>query len=280
MEISEPALFALILLSALAHAVWNAVVKHSEEGFLQLAMIRSVGLLVGAALATQLPLPGENALGFLLGGAFFQYLYFYLLSRSYLALDYGTAYPMARGVTPLMVATAALLFLDESLQPLQLTGILLVTCGIFALIMKELRVSGKGIFYSLGTGIAITGYTTLGAAGVRTVENPLSYVAWLEILSGGGIILTVLLTRPLIGFAFARTHFVRSSVSGVLATCGFGIALWATSVMPVAAVAATREVSILFAAVISVVLLNERFSAHRVFAALIIFTGIGTLALA
>ncbi len=256
------------------------MVKHSEEGFLQLAMIRSVGLLVGAALATQLPLPGHNALGYLLGGAFFQYLYFFLLSRSYRALDYGTAYPIARGVTPLMVATAALLFLDESLQPLQLTGILLVTCGIFALIMKELRVSRMGILYSVGTGIAITGYTTLGAAGVRSVENPLSYVAWLEILSGGGIILAVLLTRPLKGLAFARAHFLRSSLSGVLATSGFGIALWATSMMPVAAVAATREVSILFASLISVFLLNERFSLQRVFAALIIFCGIGTLALA
>ena len=280
MAISESVLFALVLLSALAHAVWNAVVKHSEEGFLQLAMIRSVGLLVGAALATQLPLPGKTALGFLLGGAFFQYLYFFLLSRSYRALDYGTAYPIARGVTPLMVAMAALLFLDESLAPLQITGILLVTCGIFALIMKELRVSRMGILYSLGTGIAITGYTTLGAAGVRSVSNPLSYVAWLEILSGGGIVLSVLLTRPLKGLAFARANFLRSSLSGVLATSGFGIALWATSMMPVAAVAATREVSILFASMISVFLLNERFSPRRAVAALIIFCGIGTLALA
>ncbi|MCQ3830348.1 EamA family transporter [Microbulbifer elongatus] len=256
------------------------MVKHSEEGFLQLAMIRSVGLLVGAALATQLPLPGQKALGFLIGGACFQYLYFFLLSRSYRALDYGTAYPIARGVTPLMVATAALLFLDESLQPLQLTGILLVTCGIFALIMKELRVSRLGILYSVGTGVAITGYTTLGAAGVRSVGNPLSYVAWLEILSGGGIILAVLLTRPLKGLAFARANLWRSSLSGVLATSGFGIALWATSMMPVAAVAATREVSILFASLISVFLLNERFSLRRVFAALIIFCGIGTLAIA
>ncbi|HEY8568030.1 DMT family transporter [Microbulbifer sp.] len=280
MEISESILFALVLLSALAHAVWNAVVKHSGEGFLQLAMIRSVGLLVGAALATQLPLPGTNALGFLVGGAFFQYLYFFLLSRSYQALDYGTAYPLARGVTPLMVSIAALLFLDESLQPLQITGVLLVTCGIFALIMKELRVSGKGIFYSLGTGIAITGYTTLGAAGVRCVANPLSYVAWLEILSGGGVILAVLCTRPLKGLAFARANLLRSSLSGVLATGGFGIALWATSMMPVAAVAATREVSILFASVISVFLLNERFSTQRLLAALIIFCGVGTLAFA
>nr|WP_275078275.1 DMT family transporter [Microbulbifer mangrovi] len=268
------------MLSALAHAVWNAVVKHSEEGFLQLAMIRSVGLLVGAALATQLPLPGKAALGFLLGGAFFQYLYFFLLARSYKALDYGTAYPIARGITPLMVATAALLFLDESLQPLQLTGILLVTCGIFALVMKELKVGRLGILYSVGTGIAITGYTTIGAAGVRSVANPLSYVAWLEILSGGGIILAVFLTRPLKGFAFARANFLRSSLSGMLATGGFGIALWATSMMPVAAVAATREVSILFASIISVVLLNERFSRQRIVAALIIFCGIGTLAFA
>ncbi|SDZ82271.1 DMT family transporter [Microbulbifer marinus] len=280
MVVPETFVYGLVLLSALAHAVWNAVVKHSAEGFLQLAMIRSVGLLIGILLATQLPAPEPEAIGFLLGGAFFQYIYFFLLTRSYRALDYGTAYPLARGVTPLLVALAALLFLDESLQPLQLTGVLLVSCGILALLMKELRVPSTGILLSLGTGIAITGYTTLGAAGVRAVGNPLSFVAWLEILSGAGILLAVLLTQPLRGFAFARANLLRGSASGVLASGGFAIALWATSVMPVAAVAATRETSILFASVISVYVLNERFSVRRLIAALIIFTGVGALAFA
>ncbi|WP_308367258.1 MULTISPECIES: DMT family transporter [unclassified Microbulbifer] len=280
MVVPESIVYGLVLLSALAHAVWNAVVKHSAEGFLQLAMIRSIGLLLGALLATQLPLPGPEALGLLLGGAAFQYLYFFLLTRSYRALDYSTAYPVARGVTPLLVATAALLFLDESLRPLQLTGVLLVTSGIFALIMKELRVSRSGILLSLGTGVAITGYTTFGAAGVRAVDNPLSFVAWLEIFSGLGILLAVLVTQPLRGFAFARANLVRGSASGLLATGGFAVALWATSVMPVAAVAATRESSILFASLISVFVLNERFSLRRLIAALIIFTGISALALA
>lgn len=280
MVVPESLVYGLVLLSALAHAAWNAVVKHSAEGFLQLAMIRSVGLLIGILLATHLPLPEPEAVGFLLGGALFQYLYFFLLTRSYRALDYGTAYPIARGVTPLLVALAALLFLDESLLPLQLTGVLLVSCGIFALILKELRVSRAGILLSLGTGVAITGYTTLGAAGVRAVANPLSYVAWLEILSGAGILLAVLLTQPLRGFAFARSNLLRGSASGVLATGGFAVALWATSVMPVAAVAATREASILFASVISVYLLGEHFSTRRLIAALIIFTGIGALAFA
>lgn len=280
MVVPESLVYGLVLLSALAHATWNAVVKHSAEAFLQLAMIRSVGLLLGAFLALHLPPPDPAALGYLAGGALFQYLYFFLLTRSYRVLDYGTAYPIARGVTPLLVATAALLFLDESLRPLQLTGVLLVTCGIFALIMKELRVSRSGILLSLGTGVAITGYTTLGAAGVRAVANPLSFVAWLEILSGSGILLAVLCTQPVRGFTFARANLLRGSASGLLASGGFAVALWATSIMPVAAVAATRETSILFASVISVYALDERFSPRRMIAALIIFAGIGALALA
>lgn len=280
MVVPESLVYGLVLLSALAHAIWNAVVKNSTEAFLQLAMIRSVGLFMGLALASQLPLPDYDALGFLVGGAIFQYLYFFLLTRSYRALDYGTAYPVARGVTPLLVAMAALLFLDESLLPLQVTGILLVSCGILALVLKELRVSRAGILLSLGTGFAITGYTTLGAAGVRAVANPLSFVAWLEILSGSGILLAVLVTQPARGFAFARANLLRGSASGVLASGGFAVALWATSVMPVAAVAATREASILFASVISIYVLGEGFSARRLISALIIFTGIGTLAFA
>ncbi|WP_323844422.1 DMT family transporter [Microbulbifer magnicolonia] len=280
MVVPEALVYGLVLLSALAHAAWNAVVKHSTDAFLQLAMIRSVGLLTGLLLASQLPLPEAESLGFLLGGACCQYAYFFLLTRSYRALDYSTAYPIARGVTPLLVTGAALFFLDESLRPLQLTGVLLVSCGILALLLKDRRVSGTGILLSLATGIAIAGYTTLGAAGVRTVSHPLSFVAWLEILSGAGILLSVLLTQPVQGFAFARANILRGSTSGVIASGGFAVALWATSVMPVAAVAATRESSILFASVISVCVLKERLSVRRWIAALIIFTGIGALALA
>jgi drug/metabolite transporter (DMT)-like permease len=53
----------------------------------------------------------------------------------------------------------------------------------------------------------------------------------------------------------------------------YGIALWAMTRAPVAAVAALRETSILFAALISVILLHEKLTRNRIVAAVLLTAG-------
>jgi drug/metabolite transporter (DMT)-like permease len=60
----------------------------------------------------------------------------------------------------------------------------------------------------------------------------------------------------------------------------YWIAIWAMTVAPIAVVAALRETSVLFGALIAVVILKEPLRAARVVAALMIVAGLAAMRLA
>jgi drug/metabolite transporter (DMT)-like permease len=63
-------------------------------------------------------------------------------------------------------------------------------------------------------------------------------------------------------------------VGGVLSAGAYGIALWAMTRAPVAAVAALRETSVIFAALIGAWLLKEGHIARRVAGAVTVAAGV------
>ena len=63
-------------------------------------------------------------------------------------------------------------------------------------------------------------------------------------------------------------------VGGALSLASYWIAIWAMTVAPIPLVAALRETSVLFAAVIAVVVLKEPLQRPRIIAALMIVAGL------
>lgn len=74
--------------------------------------------------------------------------------------------------------------------------------------------------------------------------------------------------------AHVRYNWWRGLIGGAGSIASYGLALWAMTKAPVATVAALRETSILFALVISVVILKERSSIWRYIAGAIIAAGV------
>ncbi len=66
----------------------------------------------------------------------------------------------------------------------------------------------------------------------------------------------------------------RGLIGGLAAFIGYAIVVWAMTRAPIASVAALRETSVVFAAIIGVVALGEPFHAQRAIAALVILAGI------
>jgi drug/metabolite transporter (DMT)-like permease len=71
----------------------------------------------------------------------------------------------------------------------------------------------------------------------------------------------------------------RGLVGGALQLGSYWIAIWAMTVAPIAIVAALRETSVLFGALIAVVVLKEPLRPVRVGAALVIVTGLALIRL-
>jgi drug/metabolite transporter (DMT)-like permease len=75
-------------------------------------------------------------------------------------------------------------------------------------------------------------------------------------------------------WAHVKAYGWRSAIGGVIAAIGYGIAIWALSQGAMAHVAALRETSVLFAALMGVFLLHEAFGWRRVVAACFIVSGL------
>jgi drug/metabolite transporter (DMT)-like permease len=81
-------------------------------------------------------------------------------------------------------------------------------------------------------------------------------------------------------FAAMRRAPVIGLAGGALQLGSYGVAIWAMTVAPIALVAALRETSVLFGAVIAVALLKEPLRASRIGAALLVVTGLALIRLA
>ncbi len=124
------------------------------------------------------------------------------------------------------------------------------------------------------TGLTICAYSVVDGIGARASGNPHAYSAWL-FFGIAFVMLPYALWRDGRDVIPAmQTHWRRGLAGGGLQLLSYGIAIWAMSVAPIAIVATLRETSVLFGALIAVVVLKEPLRANRIVAALLILCGL------
>ncbi len=272
------AVYAVILVAALAHASWNGLVKSSGNGLMMIAAIRFVGLVIGAALLVFVPFPAPESWPFLGAAALAHYAYYSFLANGYRVGDLSQVYPIARGSAPLLVALVGIVAVGERLGPWQGAAVAMISLGIVALAFGRRGAFRRdAVLFALATGTAIATYTVFGAIGVRRAETVLGFVAVLEILTGFGTVAWIAMFRSAAVPVFVRAHGRTGAVAGVLATGGYMASLWAMTLLPMATVAALRETSVIFAALIGVVVFREGLGVRRVAAAGLVAAGIVAL---
>ena len=187
MRLSPLSLYALVLLSAVAHAAWNGLVKSAGDRLLMMAAIRLVGLAYGFAMLAFVPWPSPTAWMWLGCATVAVFAYYGLLLQSYRIGDMSLVYPIARGAAPILLALVAFLAIGERLSLLQIAAVALTSAGILVLVVGK-GGDRKALAFALATGIAIAAYSFFGALGVRAGGDVLGFQAWLEILTGLGLL--------------------------------------------------------------------------------------------
>ncbi|MGF6701047.1 putative membrane protein [Paraburkholderia sp. MM5496-R1] len=86
-----------------------------------------------------LPLPALAAWPYIVASAVLEWGYLLALIRAYRSGDFAQVYPIARGLSPMLVFVGALVFAGEMLKPLAAPGIALVSCGIVSLAFRRRR---------------------------------------------------------------------------------------------------------------------------------------------
>jgi drug/metabolite transporter (DMT)-like permease len=241
-----------------------------------------MGSLVALPFVFIVGWPPAAAWPYILTSLVIHIAYYTALTGAYQHGDLGLTYPLMRGTAPLLVALSATMTVGESLTPVAWAGVLGVSCGVLALgLSPHAFQSKRAVAFALANAVVIALYTVVDAIGSRTSGAPLQYVLALFVFDGWPFALLVLARRPFAQvWPYARRRAPVAVVGAAASLGSYGIALWAMTLAPVAAVAALRETSILFATTIAALVLRERVGAARVSAVALVACGAVAMRLA
>ena len=283
---------ALVLISAIAHASWNLIVRRSDKPELTNWMMATCGALLASPIAMYLFVtntPDQAGWWFILGTVILHIAYFFTLGRAYKYGDLSLVYPIARGLGLVLIPVVGVTVLDESVSILAgfgisaiFTGVVMVGSssgtGFRAWLKPRSMFADRGVLFALITGILIAAYSALDKRGVEYVE-PIFYMFCLSL--GGSVGVLPLIARSYASSEFImeiRTRWKIGLLGGFCQFLAYTLVLSAFRLSPVSYIGPFRELAILFGVVLAVVVLKERVTRSRAAGAMAI--GLGSLVVA
>lgn len=268
---------AAVLLAAVLHALWNALAHAIDDRLIGFALI-GIAVTIGAAVIVLFaPSPARASWGFLATSAALHIVYTVLLMLSYRSGEFGQVYPIARGTSPWLVAIGASAFAGEHLPAIRLAGVLVVSAGLVTLVFAggvPTRAARPALGAAVLTGVAIASYTTVDGLGVRHAGSVAGYTGWLFLLQGPVLPLVAWAVRRGELVRALRPHVVAGLIGGVLSLAAYGLVLWAQARGALAPIAALRETSVIFGALIGALVFHERFGRWRIAATVLVAAGV------
>lgn len=154
----------LVLCSAFLHALWNALLKMQADKDVAGVVVIGVAELaaLGAALAVwvttaRAPFPDQASIAWSTAAGVFEAGYFLTLIRALERAPLGVAYTVSRGIAILTVWPISVLWLDEPVTTLAITGTALLGAGLVASGIEK-SVPRHALGLAIVCGLLIAGY--------------------------------------------------------------------------------------------------------------------------
>jgi drug/metabolite transporter (DMT)-like permease len=263
---------ALAGVSAVASSSAHAVLKSSNNKVATQAWSQLIGLLFALPFAFWVGLPERGIWIWLFAGWVLHTVYYLVLNYSYDGSDYSAAYPIARGVTPIVAAGLGIALLKDDLGITSLTGVLIISIGI-TLIAYNKGITKAGLLAAGGAGLLNGLFSITDAQGMRVAADPMNFIVWYYIVDGFAMpfLLAIQAKGQLRSVAIANA---RNGVSaGIFALFAFLPTLIAFRIAPVGAVSAIRATSVIFSLFLGSGVLRENIDTRRLTGALLVTSG-------
>ena len=276
----ENHVFVAVLLAAFLHAGWNSLVKLGVDRVSTLLLLTLVQAGIAVPLLPFVAQPAAEAWIWILASAVLHTGYKVFLMQAYAHADLSQAYPLARGSAPLIVTVWSVLILGATFTPSSVAAILAISLGILMMTAKGSPsgwMRGSAMFWALGTACFTASYTLVDGVGARIAGTSSGFILWMVIGDAIGVTAFATLTRGRAAFSALLPVWKTGVAAGAMSLGSYWIAVWAFTQAPIALVAALRESSILFAAVIAALVLRERVNRWRWISACIIACGVALM---
>ena len=273
-------IFAVVILSGLLHALWNAIVKHNKNKIASIGGVMFFQGLTGLVVALSFPFPEKNVWWLLLSSIVLHSGYNLFLAHSYRLADISVVYPIARGLAPLMVAFTAIIFFNEEVTFLKIIAIFLISAGTIGVGFNRfynkkrfLNSDFKPFFLIVITSLFISGYTLNDAYGVIKNENAFSFIGW-SLFGSGIMTLSISFFHLKEGFIRAfKNHFPAWGLAGLMSAAAYILVMWAVTKTSIALVVPLREIGIIFALFFGKLFFKEKVTFFHLIASCLIILG-------
>jgi drug/metabolite transporter (DMT)-like permease len=271
-----------VLGAGLLHASWNAMLKSAPGGdpMLDTATVVAGSAVWALLLLPWVPLPDAAAWKFVAASAAIHFAYYVTLAHAYRTGDLSFAYPLMRGTAPLLTTVLGIVFLQELPAAHVAIGILLICAGIVSIaFVRRNRHPPAAAGWAFANAGIIALYTLIDGSGARASGNAFAYVTWLIFLESLPFLAWIAWRRGRPAVLYLRRGWRRGLTGGACSLGAYAIVLFAMTRAPVAAVAALRETSVLFAALIGALWLKEGLGPMRLAGAASVVAGVAALKL-
>ena len=271
-------LFLLLLIAALSHALCHSILKYNKNPLGILGITSIFEIIIFTPLVLTVPFPTPYIWLLIIISALLHGFYRLLVIFSYNYGDLSFIYPIARGSSSLLLAIISLIYLTDKISLWGFIAIMIVCMGLFLISYSD-RLKFNYSAFGLGvlTAIMITTYTLVDGIGVRHSSNPYSFLYWMLLLNGTPALIASFFFKNN-GLRIVNKNLVLTGVAfGILAPLAYGLAVWCMQFLPIAYVSSIREISIIFAALIGLILLKEKTASKRIIPSIFVVIGISIL---
>ncbi len=259
--------FLLVICAAFLHAFWNYTTKKVSGNI----HVLYIGLLMASIISAPFFIlffswdQFNGAFYYIVATGIIHAAYFLFLCKAYEQGDISIVYPVARGCGIAGTVIVAFFFLHEQLSIQGVSGIISVTIGIILVGIKINRKTApaEGVIYALCVGSMIMCYSIADKIAV-TIINPMLYIFCMAL--GTVIFLSpfVLFGKRLELISAWKNHKQHSFIIGIGSMGTYLIILFAFQMAKVSYVVAAREVSVVFGALLGIILLHESYSKSKI----------------
>lgn len=251
--------------------------KRSDDKLMLRGILGATSFVIALPIALMLPLPPWEVWQIMIIGVIVHFIYQFAQAAAFTKGDMSVVYPIMRGFAPALAAFFAFLFLKESLTPIELLGLGIVVAALVGFGWpQKIKIEGAktALAFALFCGLLTAIYTVIDAYGMRLAPHKFAFIAWFFVMEGFGITVMVSIIKR----KNLKTRIVTDLKGGIMAGL-FGLvtyttALYAFSIAPIAGLAALRETSVIFGAILAAVWLKESFGLRRVILAIILAIGL------
>ena len=275
----------LLFLSASMHALWNFLLKSSEEKYIAMGWQVILSGIFSLIFIFFTGLPPRSMWGFAVISMILEAIYFILLCIAYSDHDFSLVYPIARGAAPALLVLWSAIFLREQLTAGGYIGLAMITGGMIVIGATTLIQSNgekphlRGILIALSVALIISIYTFIDGTAVKN-GPALPYGLSM-------FVMVPFVTTPYLTRKYGWSHFADMwnqkrgylLLGGVLGLVAYMLALFAYTFAPLSYSGAIREVSAVIGAFIGWRFLKEEMGGVRVAGSVIVFAGVMVIAI-